>query len=637
MDTKLINSLRSLSVDMIYNRGLGDAGLTLSLAPTIYTVFTKHMHFVSTDPTWINRDRFILSTPGAAPLLYSILLYSGYNITLEDVKNYGSGKLSVYPELNPSIGIESTTGKNGEGLSLAVGVTLGSKYMQKLLGKELINFYTYTLVTDECISSPVAMESLEVAAKENLNNLIILYNSFETTVDGKKDTSSYTNKLKYLESLGYFVETVTNAEDYTLIDKAITRAKESGKPSIIEIKTMIAIGTSMQASPKGHEYVISENDLALVKEKMSITQVPYHISASSYNEFKNILEKNNTYYNEWVSTYNKIIEVNEEKKKIVSLLEEDNFKMNIKNIKVGFDENMQEDLRETNNNLLNAISSMCPLMINIDLYNKNETKIEFDKDKTIYLGTKYLSGGMIANGMSLLNLKPVIETTLSNSSYMKSSLKMSSIIKKSVSYIFVNDTFIDTSNNKYTEVVNELSDLRSIPNLNVMRSADVNELVGSWDYIINKKIPSALIITKKYKGMLDNSSINEVSKGAYIIKKEKGRLGGVIVSTGNEVELSLRISDELENRGLFTRVVSMPSVNLYLKNEKEYKQELFPVGAKVVAIEMSSDNIWNKFVYSDKYLITLNDYVYSNREREVLEASGFDFDLLLEKIEKLLK
>ena len=120
-----------------------------------------------------------------------------------------------------------------------------------------------------------------------------LYNSFETTVDGKKDTSSYTNKLKYLESLGYFVETVTNAEDYTLIDKAITRAKESGKPSIIEIKTMIAIGTSMQASPKGHEYVISENDLALVKEKMSITQVPYHISASSYNEFKNILEKNN--------------------------------------------------------------------------------------------------------------------------------------------------------------------------------------------------------------------------------------------------------------------------------------------------------------------------------------------------------
>ena len=512
MDTKLINSLRSLGVDMIYARGMGDAGLTLSLAPTIYTVFTKHMHFVSSDPTWINRDRFILSTPGAAPLLYSTLLYSGYNITLEDVKNYGSGKLSVYPEMNTSIGVESPTGKNGEGLSLAVGVTLGSKYMQKLLGKELINFYTYTLVTDECISSPVAMESLEVAAKENLNNLIILYNSFETTVDGKKDTSSYTNKLKYLESIGYFVETVTNAEDYTLIDKAITRAKESGKPSIIEIKTMIAIGTSVQASPKGHEYVISENDLALVKEKMSITQVPYHISASSYNEFKTILEKNNTYYNEWVSTYNKIIEVNEEKKKIISLLEEDNFKMNIKNIKVGFDENMQEDLRETNNNLLNAISSMCPLMINIDLYNKNETKIEFDKDKTIYLSTKYLSGGMIANGMSLLNLKPVIETTLSNSNYMKSSLKMSSIIKKSVSYIFVNDTFIDTSNNRYTEVVNELSDLRSIPNLNVMRPADVNELVGSWDYIINKKMPSALIITKKYKGMLNNSSINEVNK-----------------------------------------------------------------------------------------------------------------------------
>ncbi len=637
MDTKLINSLRSLGVDMIYNRGLGDAGLTLSLAPTIYTVFTKHMHFVSTDPTWINRDRFILSSPGAAPLLYSTLLYSGYNITLEDVKNYGSGKLSVYPEMNTSIGVESTTGKNAEGLSMAVGIALGSKYLQKMLGKELINFYTYTLVTDECMSGTLAMETLEVAAKENLNNLVILYNSFETTVDGKKDTTSYTNKLKYLESLGYFVETGNNAEDYTLIDKAITRAKESGKPSIIEIKTMIAIGTSMQASPKGHEYVISENDLALVKEKMNITQVPFHISASSYNEFKSILEKNNTYYNEWVSTYNKIIEVNEEKKKIISLLEEDNFKMNIKNIKVGFDDNMKEDLRETNNNLLNAISSMCPLMVNIDLYNKNETKVEFDKDKTIYLGTKYLSGAMIANGISLLNLKPVIETTLSNSIFMTPAFKMSSVIKKSVSYIFVNDTFLNTNNNRYTEVVNELSNLRSIPNLSVIRPIDVSELVGSWDYIINKKSPVALVISKKYKGMIENSSISDVNKGAYIIKKEKGRLSGVIVSTGNEVELSLRLSDELESKGLFTRVISMPVVDLYLKNDKEYKQELFPVGAKVVAIEMSNDNVWNKFVYSDKYLITLNDYVYSDREREILETSGFDFDLLLEKIEKLLK
>lgn len=637
MDTKLINSLRSLGVDMIYARGMGDAGLTLSLAPTIYTVFTRHMHFVNTDPTWINRDRFILSAPGAAPLLYSTLLYSGYNITLEDVKNYGSGKLSVYPEMNTSIGVESTTGKNAEGLSMAVGIALGSKYLQKMLGKELINFYTYTLVTDECMSSTLAMETLEVAAKENLNNLVILYNSFETTVDGKKDTTSYTNKLKYLENLGYFVETVNNAEDYTLIDKAITRAKESGKPSIIEIKTMIAIGTSMQASPKGHEYVISENDLALVKEKMNITQVPFHISASSYNEFKSILEKNNTYYNEWVSTYNKIIEVNEEKKKLISLLEEDNFKMNIKNIKVGFDDNMKEDLRETNNNLLNAISSMCPLIVNIDLYNKNETKIEFDKDKTIYLGTKYLSGAMIANGMSLLNLKPVIETTLSNSIFMTPALKMSSIIKKSVSYIFVNDTLINTNNNRYTEVVNELSNLRSIPNLSVIRPIDVSELVGSWDYIINKKSPVALVISKKYKGMIENSSISDVNKGAYIIKKEKGRLSGVIVSTGNEVELSLKLSDELESKGLFTRVISMPVVDLYLKNDKEYKQELFPVGAKVVAIEMSNDSVWNKFVYSDKYLITLNDYVYSDREREVLETSGFDFDLLLEKIEKLLK
>ena len=637
MDTKLINSLRSLGVDMVYNRGKGDAGLVLSLAPTIYTVFTKHMRFVSSDASWINRDRFILSCSGATPLLYSMLLYSEYNITLDDVKKYGSGKLSVYPEVNSKIGVECTSGRNGEGLCASVGIALGEKYLESILGKDLINYYTYVLVSDEDMSSNIVSEALEVAGTNKLNNLIILYNSFETTIDGKKDTTLYNNKLKYFESLGFYVEVVSNSEDYISIDKAIIKAKESGKPSIIEIKSLIALGTSMQGAFNGHDYVISESDLDLVKDKMGITKVPFHVSSVSYNEFKSIFEKNNTYYNEWVNTYNKVIEVNESKKQILSLLEEDNFKLNIKNIKVGFDSDMKEDLRETNNNLLNAISSMCPLLINIDLYDKNLTKVNISDNKTIYLGNKYLVSGYIAEGLTLLNLKPVLETSLSNSIYMRGALKYSSVINKSITYIFVDDTFVDTNNNRYTEVISELGDLRSIPNLSVFRPSDVNELVGSWDYIINKKVPSSLVLTKKYKGMLSKTSINGVSKGAYVVKQEGGRLSGVICSSGNELELALKLSEELESKGLFTRVISIPNARLYLNNDKAYKEELFPVGAKVIALEMSNDSIWNKFVYSDKYLITLNEYIPSGTEVESLDSSGFEFNTLLEKIEKLLK
>lgn len=637
MDTKLINSLRSLGVDMVYNRGKGDAGLVLSLAPTIYTVFTKHMKFVSSDTSWINRDRFILSCSGATPLLYSMLLYSGYNITLDDVKKYGSGKLSVYPEVNTKIGVECTSGRNGEGLCTSVGIALGEKYLESIIGKELVNYYTYVLVSDEDMSSNIVSEALEVAGTNKLSNLIILYNSFETTIDGKKDISLYNNKLKYFESLGFHVDVVNNSEDYISIDKAIIKAKESGKPSIIEIKSLIALGTSMQGSFNGHDYVINESDLDLVKDKMGITKVQYHISSVSYNEFKSIFEKNNTYYNDWVNTYNKVIEVNESKKQLLSLLEEDNFKLNIKNIKVGFDPDMKEDLRETNNNLLNAINSMCPLLINIDLYNKNETKVNISDNKTIYLGSKYLVSGYIASGLTILNLKPVLETSLSNSIYMRGAIKYSSVINKGITYIFVDDTFIDTNNNKYTEVISELGDLRSIPNLSVFRPSDVNELVGSWDYIINKKVPSSLVLTKKYKGILSKTSISDVSKGAYIVKKESGRLSGVICSTGNELELALKLSDELESKGLFTRVISIPNVSLYLKNDKSYKEELFPVGAKVIALEMSNDSIWNKFVYSDKYLITLSEYIPSGTETESLNSSGFELNTLLEKIEKLLK
>ncbi len=641
MDTKIVNCLRNLGIDMINDRMEGDAGLTLSLAPTIFAVFKNHLNFNPNDTGWINRDRFIMSTPGASALLYSTLFYSGYPIPIESIKKYGrmSSKLPVFSEINSKWGIECTSGNKAEGLGVSVGLAYAEKYLEKILGKDLINYYTYVMITDEDLMNGNAFEVLSFASREKLNNLIILYNTFETTSDGKKFLFLNEGILKMYEGLDYYVETVANGEDYVSIDKAILRAKASLKPSIIEIKSVIAIGSSVQSSYNGHDAILTDRDLELVKEKMNLTKVPYHISASAFNEFKNALETRcNPVYNEWVTKYNSVIERDENNKNLLSIIEERNLKINLKNIKANFDSTMREDFRDTNSNFMNAISSATPLFIGGSLLDSKSNKIKLSNlDRIINFGNIPSGSTLIANGLSLAGLKPFISTSLNNVNNMLDGIKLSSVMNESVTYIFTNDSVLSQSKNKFVDPIEEIGQLRMIPNLTVFKPADVNELIGSWDYIINKKGPAVLIISREVKGLLPNSNKELTLKGAYQIKKENGRLSGVLVSSGNELESVLRVSEELESRGLFTRVISIPSYNLFSSLPKEEKEMLFPVGAKVIVVEPSNDPSWKNLVYSDKYLITIKGYITSGTKLEINDEVMFDVENLTENIERLLK
>lgn len=641
MDTKIVNCLRNLGIDMINDRMEGDAGLTLSLAPTIFAVFKNHLNFNPNDTSWINRDRFIMSTPGVSALLYSTLFYSGYPIPIESIKKYGrmSSKLPVFSEINSKWGIECTSGNKAEGLGVSVGLAYAEKYLEKILGKDLINYYTYVMITDEDLMNGNAFEVLSFASREKLNNLIILYNTFETTSDGKKSLFLNEGILKIYEDLGYYVETVTSGEDYISIDKAILRAKASLKPSIIEIKSVIAIGSSVQSSYNGHDTILTDRDLELVKEKMNLTKVPFHISASAFNEFKNALETRcNPVYNEWVTKYNSVIERDENNKNLLSIIEERNLKINLKNIKANFDSTMREDFRDTNSNFMNAISSATPLFIGGSLLDSKSNKIKLSNlDRIINFGNIPSGSTLIANGLSLAGLKPFISTSLNNVNNMLDGIKLSSVMNESVTYIFTNDSVLSQSKNKFVDPIEEIGQLRMIPNLTVFKPADVNELIGSWDYIINKKGPAALIISRELKGLLPNSNKELTLKGAYQIKKENGRLSGILVSSGNELESVLRVSEELESRGLFTRVISIPSYNLFSGLPKEEKEMLFPVGAKVIVVEPSNDPSWKNLVYSDKYLITIKGYITSGTKLEVNDEVMFNVENLTENIERLLK
>lgn len=651
MDTKIINGIRSLALDMIDEASAGHPGICLGAAPAIYTLFANHLNFNKEDGEWINRDRFILSAGHASALLYSILFYSGYPIELEDLKKYRrrGGKLPGHPELNKKLGIEMTTGPLGEGFASSVGIAIAEEYLRDLLGKEIINHYTYVLASDGDLMEGSSYEAASLAGTLKLGKLIVLYDSNNITLDGTTDGVFTENVLKRFEAMGWHTELVNNAEDFSSIDKAITKCKTViDKPSIIEIKSIIGIGTTKAGTCEVHSGALKENDLIIVKDKMNISRVPFHVSRDAITEYREKIDKRTSViYNEWATTYNQIFEGNEEKKKLILQLEDGNIKLNLKNLKINFEKNMKEDMRITNSNLMDVIAKLMPYYIggcadtrrstNAYIEGGRDFKINSNQGKNIHFGVREHAMGAILNGLALSGLRPFGGTMLAFSDFIKPSIRLTCLMKLPVTYIFSHDSFKIGSDGATHQPVEQLASLRNIPNMTVFRPADINEIVGSWDYIINKKIPASLLIPREEKEMLIGSSIEGTLKGAYIIKKEMGRLAGIIIATGSEVEIAIKISDSLEMKGIMTRVISMPSIEVFNKEKIEYKEGLIPKGAKTIVIEASNDPIWNEFVYNKNYILNINNFGISATKEEVIDYFGFNFETLLEKTEKLLK
>ncbi len=651
MDTKIINGIRSLALDMINESGSGHPGICLGAAPIVYSLFKEHLNFNKEDGEWINRDRFILSAGHASALLYSILFYSGYPIDIEDLKKYRrrGSKLTGHPELNKKLGVELTTGPLGQGFASSVGIAMAEEYLRALLGKDLINNYTYVLASDGDLMEGVSYEAASLAGTLKLGKLIVLYDSNGVTLDGKTEGVFNENVLKRFESMGWHTELVNNAEDFISINNAITKAKEiEDKPSLIEIKSIIGIGTSKAGSCEVHGGPLSENDLIKVKEKMNISRVPFHVSKEAITNYREMIDKRtSSIYNNWVTNYNKVFETDEEKRKILTAIEDGNIKLNLKNLQINFDINMKEDMRITNSNLMNVIGKLLPLFIGGCADTKRSTyahieggkdfKINSNTGGNIHCGIREHAMGSILNGLALSGLRPFGGCMLAFSDYLKPAIRLTSMMNLPVTYIFSHDSIKIGSDGPTHQPIEQLSSLRNIPNMTVFRPADVNEIVGCWDYIINKRVPSTLIIPKEEKGIIKGSNIEGTIKGGYLIKKENGRLGGIIISTGSEVETSILISDQLEKKGIMTRVISMPSIEVFNKQPKEYKESLLPVGAKTIVIEASNDPIWNEFVYNRNYILNINTFGISGTKSEILDYFDYNLEKLLEKTEKLLK
>jgi transketolase len=664
IDKKIIDNIKALAIDMIDVAGSGHPGIALGAAPILYTLYAKHININTNDDKWINRDRFVLSAGHGSALLYAILFAAGFNITMDDMKGFRhiGSKTPGHPEYGLTPGVDMTTGPLGQGFASAVGMAMAEKYLsekynEKAKGlfatdKKIFDYNTYVLCGDGDLMEGVNYEAASLAGNYKLGKLIVLYDSNNISLDGNTNLSFTENVLKRFEALGWHTDFVKDGSNIDEIDKAISRAKKvEDKPSIIEVKTIIGNGSLEAGTNAVHGKPLSKEDIDQLKAKLDVRAIPFSMSNEASQEFRTMISsRSDKKYNAWAETFKAYMEKEPEQvKQELDILNKHNLSINIDLPKLmwQFDPEMKESLRDTNGKIMGVVADHVFNFIGGNADVASSTKSYLAKypvysstsytGRNIYFGVREHAMGAILNGFALSGFRVFGSAFLAFADYMKPAIRMSALMNLPVTYVFTHDAINIGQDGPTHQPIEQLSMLRSIPNFDVYRPADAKEVVGAWDSILKSKRPNAIIISRNEMHLLKTSSMEDVNKGAYIVRKEVLRLTGVIIATGSEVPLALSVAEELYKDGIDLRVVSMPCVEKYLEQDEAYKQSLIPVGYKTIVIEAGSGFGWFHFVYNEKYLITVDKFGVSGTKDEVLDHFDFTAEKIKQRIEKLFR
>ena len=650
MDNEIINNIKTLALDMIENAGSGHTGIVLGAAPIIYTLYSRHLNINLNDPSWINRDRFILSAGHGSALLYACLYMAGYNITLDDLKNFRKidSKTPGHPEYGVTPGVEVTTGPLGQGLATAVGMALGEKILGDkyvipkksvlTISNDLIDYNVYVLCGDGDLMEGISYEAASFAGTLKLNNLIVLYDSNNVSLDNKTDVTFNENVMNRFKALGWNTIKVKNGNSVSAIDRAIRRAKNSSKPTLIEIKTIIGYGSNKAGTSEAHGKAIDKFELAKIKQDFDMPNEMFYVNEKAKEEFKKMISAHSSSkYNLWANNYDNYVKtyLGGEYEKLNYLFDRVG-RYNLLDFNWDFERDMKEELRITNQTVMNKISKIVPNFIggSADLGSSTMAVLSDSNNivsnnyngKNIYFGVREHAMGAILNGLSLSKFKVFGSTFLAFSDYLKPSIRMSALMNLPVTYIFTHDSVSIGQDGPTHEPVEQLTMLRATPNLCVYRPADAKELVGCWNEILNAKNPSALIISKQELSLLPATNAKYVNFGAYIVYQPIDTFNVIIVATGSEVHTAIHLANDLWNeKKISVRVVSMPCMELYLKQNKEYQKKLLPRNIVTFVIEAGSGLSWGRFIYDESYLITIDKFGKSGKSNDVLKSLEFDY------------
>ena len=652
IDNKIIDNIRSLSIDMITNAKSGHPGICLGAAPILYALYKDHINIDTNYPNYFNRDRFIMSAGHGSALLYSTLFFAGFPITLDDLKSFRQldSITPGHPEYGKTPGVDMTTGPLGEGISSAVGIAMAERYLNAYFNdkkKDLINYYTYVLASDGDLMEGASYEACVLAGNYNLNKLIVLYDMNGVCLDGEVSKSTNENLTLRFSSINWNVITVENGDSYEEISKAIEEAKtETTKPTIIAIKTIIGKHSIKEGTSEVHGTPLTEEEVTELKDKLDIRDVPFTVFQNLLDEFrKNINDRCFKLNDKFI---NEVENLDDEAKEVIDYLTSEDKSIDLKNLAYKKKKKMEEKGRVTSGKILSSIVTKYPYILggSADLFKPTCTYVEevgdFSKDnykgKNIYYGVREHAMAAISNGLALCGIRPYASTFLAFSNFMFPSIRLACMMHLPITYIFTHDSISVGEDGPTHQPIEQLSQLRDMPNLEVFRPADVNEIIGAYKVIYsNKENPSAILLSRNTLPILNCTKTNEVVKGGYIARDFQTDKKAILISSGEELSKCIDIATKLQSKGIGIRVVSVPNINRFLSQDKEYIDEVLPVEIKKIVIEASNSKDWYKIIYNLNNVININEFGVSAPKDDVYKHFEFDTDSLQSKIEEIIK
>ena len=658
MSQKSVNAIKVLGVDAINKAKSGHPGVVMGAAPMAYSLFTKHLRVNPKKTDWINRDRFVLSAGHGSMLLYSLLHLSGFeDVSLEEVKNFRQwgSKTPGHPEFGHTKGIDATTGPLGQGISTAVGMALAERYLAAKYNKEgyeLFDHYTYVICGDGDIMEGVASEASSFAAVQKLNKLVVLYDSNDICLDGEtKDAFSENVRARY-EAYGWNTILVEDGSDVEAVNAAIEQAKKSDKPTLIEVKTIIGAGSPNRQGTNGvHGAPLGDEETALFRKEIGWENEPFDIPADVYADFKaNVADRGENEYTKWEKLYDDYKAAYPE---LAKELEEALTREDIKHLsKESFSFKNVGEAQATRNSSQDAINSVAAVLPTFfggsaDLSHSNMTFIKGDNlqddahrtERNVQFGVREFAMATVLNGLMLHGgIRVFGGTFFVFSDYLKGALRLSALQNLPVTYVFTHDSIAVGEDGPTHEPIEHLASLRTIPNTYVFRPADATETQAAW-YLSQKTNdrPTSIVLTRQNLPILENSSFEKVAKGAYVVYETAVDFDTILIATGSEVALAIDVARELEKDGFKVRVVSMPSVELFEEQSKEYKEELLPLNIRRrVSLEMGNSALWYKYVGLDGLAIGIDKFGASAPANKVIEEYGFTVEAVVEKIKNEL-
>jgi len=659
LQTKCVNTIRTLSIDAIQKANSGHPGMPMGCAPIAHLLYSKILKHNPANPKWLNRDRFILSAGHGSMLLYSSLHLAGYDVTLDDIKNFRQWKSKTpgHPEVNETPGVETTTGPLGQGIVNAVGMSVAYAHLAERYNKDdikLLDHFIYAITSDGEIMEGISHEASSFAGHNKLGNLILFYDDNNISIEGNVTITMSEDVVARYEAYGWQVQIVEDVNDLEALETAVLEAqRDDERPSIIITKTHIGYGSpNKQDTSASHGSPLGTEEIELTKENLGFPKdkhffIPEEV-AEFYSSVKTAGEKKEEEWNKVFHQY---------KDKYPKEAEEF---FNILNGEFGsewFDavpEFKPEDgkiaTRVASGKVINAIAELLPTLLggSADLAGSNNTQIKNSKSfssenylgRNFHFGVREQSMAAILNGMALYGgLIPYGGTFLVFMDYMKSPMRMAALMEQKVIFVLTHDSIGLGEDGPTHQPVEHLMNLRSIPNLVMIRPADANETAEAWKFAIQHNDgPVALCLTRQGLPILEADKVKYASRGAYILRDTEKTPDVILMATGSEVELTMKAADKLAEEKIEARVVSLPSWEIFEKQSEDYKETILPKNVKArVSVEAGIKMGWERFLGFEGEAVSLNHFGASAPANILFEKFGFTVDNVVEKAKKTIE